>query len=159
MTFECAEWSPKIVTGLPSIDDQHRHLFELAATFCGDGDQVRVLKSLAMLTEYVKVHFREEEELMAACHYPHLEAHRELHGEFRRLLYELLENAKHMTLDEIAEEVKYLINGWFYNHILVADFHYVPVVKTCKNIPASTAASAPVLNASPDDSSPEWTDA
>lgn len=34
-----------------------------------------------------------------------------------------------MTLDEIAEEVKFLINGWFYNHILVADFDYVPSVQ------------------------------
>ena len=138
MEFQLAEWSSKIEVGLPMIDEQHRQLFDLAATFRGDGDQIRVLKSLAMLTEYVKVHFREEEEMMVSCHYPELEAHRRLHGEFRRMLFELLENAKKMTLDEIAEEVKYLINGWFYNHILVADFDYVPSVK---------AASAPVPKA------------
>jgi hypothetical protein len=45
------------------------------------------------------------------------------------MLFDLLENAKQMTLDEIADEVKFLINGWFYNHILVADFDYVPSVK------------------------------
>ena len=56
MEFEQAEWSPKILVGLPNIDAQHRQLFDLAATFGGDGDQIRVLKSLAMLTEYVKVH-------------------------------------------------------------------------------------------------------
>ncbi|MBN8450074.1 MAG: bacteriohemerythrin [Candidatus Accumulibacter necessarius] len=136
MEFELAEWSSKIEVGLPMIDEQHRQLFDLAATFRGAGDQIRVLKSLAMLTEYVKVHFREEEELMASCHYPALEAHRRLHGEFRRMLFELLENAKQMTLDEIADEVKYLINGWFYNHILVTDFDYVPTVK------AASAAGA-----------------
>ncbi len=129
MSFELAEWSSKIEVGLPMIDSQHRQLFELAATFTGDGDQIRILKSLAMLTDYVKVHFREEEEMMAACNYPDLAAHRLLHGEFRRMLFDLLENAKQMTLDEIADEVKYLINGWFYNHILVADFQYVPSVK------------------------------
>ena len=102
MEFELAEWSSKIEVGLPMIDEQHRQLFDLAATFRGAGDQIRVLKSLAMLTEYVKVHFREEEELMASCHYPDLEAHRRLHGEFRRMLFELLENAKQMTLDEIT---------------------------------------------------------
>ena len=97
MDFELAEWSSKIEVGLPAIDAQHRQLFDLAATFSGDGDQIRVLKSLAMLTEYVKVHFREEEEMMAACHYPRLAAHRLLHGEFRRMLFDLLENAKRMT--------------------------------------------------------------
>lgn len=129
MKFELAEWSAAIEVGLPAIDAQHRQLFDLAATFSGDGEQIRVLKSLAMLTEYVKVHLREEEEMMAACAYPGLEGHKRLHVEFRRMLFELLENAKQMTLDEIAEEVKFLINGWFYNHILVADFAYVPSVK------------------------------
>lgn len=134
MKFELVQWSPKILVGLPNIDAQHRQLFELAATFSGDGDQIRVLKSLAMLTDYVKVHLREEEEMMAACGYPRLEAHRRLHAEFRRMLFDLLENAKQMTLDEIAEEVKYLINGWFYNHILVADFDYVPSVKAASGL-------------------------
>lgn len=137
MEFELAEWSSKIVVGLPTIDAQHRQLFDLAATFGGDGDQIRVLKSLAMLTEYVKVHFREEEQMMAACNYPGLAAHRQLHGEFRRMLYDLLENAKQMTLDEIADEVKFLINGWFYNHILVSDFDYVPSVKAAATAPLS----------------------
>ena len=140
MKYELAEWSPKIEVGLPAIDAQHRQLFDLAATFHGNGDQTRVLTSLAMLTEYVKVHFREEEEMMAACGYPGIEAHRRLHGEFRRMLFELFENAKHMTLDEIADEVKFLINGWFYQHILVADFAYVPSVKAMTgNPPASDA--------------------
>lgn len=137
MKLELAEWSSKILVGLPNIDAQHRQLFDLAATFTSDGDQIRVMKSLAMLTEYVKVHLREEEQMMAACNYPGLEAHRQLHTEFRRMLFALLENAKRMTLDEIADEVKYLINGWFYNHIMVADFDYVPSVKA-----ASVAALA-----------------
>lgn len=54
------------------------------------------------------------------------------------MLFDLLENAKRMTLDEIAEEVKFMINGWFYNHILVADFDYVPSVQA-----AASAASMP----------------
>ena len=136
MRFELAEWSSKIEVGLPEIDAQHRQLFELAATFAGDGEQIRVLKSLAMLTEYVKVHLREEEEMMAACHYPGLEAHKRLHTEFRRMLFDLLENAKQMTLDQIADAVKFLINGWFYNHILIADFAYVPSVKAASAGPA-----------------------
>jgi hemerythrin len=129
MKFETAEWSSKIEVGVAEIDAQHRQLFDLAATFRGDGDQIRVLKSLAMLTEYVKVHLHEEELLMAACNYPGLEAHRGLHSQFRHMLFDLLEKAKTMSLDEIADEVKFLINGWFYNHILIADFDYVPCVK------------------------------
>lgn len=122
-------WSEKIEVGLPAIDSQHKQLFDLAATFAGNGDQIRVMQSLAILCDYVNNHFREEEEMMAACNYPDLEAHKKLHVEFRGMLLKLLDNAKHMSLDEIADAVKLLINGWFYNHILVVDFKYVPVIK------------------------------
>lgn len=138
MDTPLAEWSEKLEFGLPAIDDQHRQLFELAATFAGNGDQIRVMKTLAMLGDYVRVHFREEEELLAACRYPDLEAHKALHREFRGMLLTLLDNAKGMTLDEIAAEVQYLINGWFYNHILRVDVEYVGHVKA-----ARAAASKP----------------
>jgi len=39
------------------------------------------------------------------------------------------------SLDEIAEAVKFLINGWFYNHILIADFAYVPSVRAASDLP------------------------
>lgn len=131
--IEYAEWSEQLEVGLPLIDDQHRRLFELAATFAGSGDQIRVMKSLAILCDYVKTHLREEEELMAACGYPQLEEHKQLHAEFRGMLVKLLDNAKHMSLDEIAEEVKFLINGWFYRHIMVVDFDYVPYIRKAGN--------------------------
>jgi hemerythrin len=129
MEFQLAEWSAKIEVGLPAIDRQHKQLFDLAASFRGNGDQIRVLNSLATLTDYVKVHFREEEEMMVSSHYSGLEAHRRLHVEFREMLFKLLEDARNMSLDEIAEQVSYLINGWFYHHILVVDFAYIPEVK------------------------------
>lgn len=140
MDYQLVDWSPKIEIGLPSIDQQHKQLFELAASFRGNGDQIRVLKSLAMLTDYVKVHFREEEDLMAASRFSGLEAHRKLHTEFRGMLFKLLENARQMSLDEIADQVSYLINGWFYNHTLVVDFAYVPEVKAAMGARAGVKA-------------------
>lgn len=132
MDMPLAEWSDKLQFGLPAIDDQHKQLFDLAATFAGNGDQIRVMKTLAMLCDYVKVHFREEEEMLAACRYPDLAAHQALHREFKGMLLKLLDNAKHLTLDEIAGEVQYLINGWFYNHILRVDVAYVPHVMAAR---------------------------
>jgi hypothetical protein len=68
------------------------------------------------------------------------------------MLFTLLENAKQMTLDEIADEVKFLINGWFYNHILVADFDYVPSVKAAAT-PTPTLEHRYRLPASPENRS------
>ncbi len=122
----CVVWSDRLETGLPLIDAQHKSFFELAASFNGNDDQVRVMKSLAILTDYIRTHFRAEEILMAAANYPGLEAHCLLHAQFRYMLSDLLGRARKMSMDEIAAEVRYLINGWFYNHIVTVDFEYVP---------------------------------
>jgi hemerythrin len=121
-----AEWSDRLELGLPLIDEQHKRFFELAASFNGNGDEVRVMKTLAILSDYIRSHLRDEEAMMAAAGYPGLEAHRSLHAEFRQLLADLLGRARKMSLDEIAEEVRYLVNGWFYNHIITVDFEYAP---------------------------------
>ena len=125
MDIALVEWSQKLEFGLPVIDDQHKQLFDLAATFTGNGDEIRVMRTLATLSEYVKVHFRAEEEMLARLDYPELEAHQKLHAQFKEMLLKLLDNARQMTLDEIADEVQYLIYGWFANHIMQADVAYV----------------------------------
>ncbi|MBI5109224.1 MAG: hemerythrin family protein [Rhodocyclales bacterium] len=124
-----ADWSPAIETGLPEIDDQHRQLFELAATFRGEGDQIRVMRALSMLAEYASTHLRDEEAMLQAIGYPALESHREQHRLFRAMLSALLDESRHLTLDQIATRIEELINGWFYRHILTVDAEYVPAVK------------------------------
>ena len=124
--FHTAVWSADLETGIHGIDDQHKRFFEIAASFSGENDQVRVMKTLVLLTGYIRVHFSDEEKLMSAAQYPNYEAHCRLHAQFRYMLSDLLSRARTMSLDEIAAEVRYLINGWFYNHILVEDFDYVP---------------------------------
>jgi hemerythrin len=126
--LQYAEWSDRLELGLPLIDEQHKRFFDLAASFSGNGDEVRVMKTLAILSDYVRSHLRDEEALMAAAHYPGLEAHCRLHTQFRQMFADLLGRARKMSLDEIAEEVKYLVNGWFYEHIVTVDFEYAPYV-------------------------------
>lgn len=121
-------WSSAIEVGIPEIDAQHRELFELAAAFRGKGDEIRVMKSLVMLCDYAKVHLREEEDMLVKIGYPEIEAHRSAHGEFRRMLRQLLEDSRSLSLDQIADRVEALINGWFYNHIMHVDRDYVPLV-------------------------------
>lgn len=110
----------------PRIDAQHKRLFELAATFADSGDHIRMMKTLTILCDHVKTHFREEEDMMAACGFPGLEEHRRLHGECRKMLVDLLAEAQRMSLDQLADAVSRLINGWIHNHILTADAEYAP---------------------------------
>jgi hemerythrin len=124
-----AEWSPTLEVGLPDIDAQHKGLFDLAASFADDMDEVKVMTSVHALCDYVRLHFREEERMLEACGFPGLAAHRQLHAEFRAMLLELLDEAKTMSLDQVAAQVRILVNGWFYQHILTVDSAYVPHVR------------------------------
>lgn len=125
-------WPTSIEVGLPAIDEQHKRLFDLAASFRGDGNQIRVMKTLATLFDYANTHLREEEALLESIAYAALDEHKLHHVRFRQLLRELLEESRRMTLDQIADQVEALINGWFYRHILTVDADYVPAVKAYK---------------------------
>lgn len=137
---------PLVEFDVPRIDLQHRRIFELAAAFDEGGDQIRMMKSLAILCDHVKTHFREEEEMMAACGFPGLDAHRRQHAECRRMLVDLLANAMHMRLDEIADETRRLIGGWIHDHILTADREYAAYMKSTR-AGGMPAASAPARRA------------
>lgn len=128
-----ADCSSIMEADVPRIDAQHKRIFELAATFSDGGDQIRMMKSLVILCDHVKTHFREEEEMMAACGFPGLAEHRRLHAECRKMLVDLLADARHMSLDQIADQVGRLVNGWIYNHILTADSEYVPYCKSMQS--------------------------
>ena len=128
-TLDLENWSPAVEVGMANIDDQHRQLFDLAATFRGNRDQIRVMKSLVMLCDYARTHLRDEEAMLEAIAYPELEAHRQHHAFFRQQLKDLLAGAGGMTLDQIADAVERLINGWFYKHILEIDLEYVPYLR------------------------------
>ncbi len=124
-----ANWSEAIVTGLPVIDKQHKALFDMAASFRGEGDQIRVMQTLAMLFDYANTHLKDEEAMLAAIAYPGLDEHKKLHRQFRRMLRQLLDESRRLTLDQIADRIEDLINGWFYQHILTVDAAYVDYVK------------------------------
>ncbi|MDO8987131.1 MAG: hemerythrin domain-containing protein [Coriobacteriia bacterium] len=65
------EWSVDLETGHQDIDDQHRHLFELAnklqaaALVQEEDDEETVADTIYELTDYVVQHFNDDEELMA----------------------------------------------------------------------------------------------
>ncbi len=124
-----ANWSPAIETGLSEIDDQHRRLFELAATFRGEGDQIRVMRALATLADYANTHLRDEEAMLHAIGYAGLAEHQRQHEQFRAMLRQLLDDVRKLSLDDIASRIEDLINGWFYRHILTVDIEYVAQVK------------------------------
>lgn len=122
-------WSQEYETGLQDIDVQHRQVFEMAAAFEHFDNHIQMMEVLANLCKYMSGHFREEEALLAASGYPATNAHIIQHDEFRKILAQLLEDARHMNLDQIADRVRPLVNDLVQRHIQETDFDFILYLK------------------------------
>ena len=127
MTFE---FTQDCVTGIDTIDDEHRNLFALLSKAytlaCTDyhSDYYNEIKNIIEeLDNYAETHFTHEEEYMVQIRDPELIRQRSQHAFFRDKIreYELIniddENEQQRVLSEL---VKFLAK-WLYHHILSSD--------------------------------------
>lgn len=119
-------WDPRLDTGHPDIDAQHRELLEAiqalhTALRSGEGKE-GLAKVLGFLREYTSVHFRQEEELMARSAYPeqlhHTQAHSDLVAQVDALLEQLEGGAQTLSITVIG-----FLKTWLTDHIRGEDFH------------------------------------
>ena len=118
------DWSEDYCTGIPSIDDQHRHLVEIVNRFdeaSRRGRGTRVMGDLLDdLLGYTQEHFAHEETLMAAAGYDGLIKHQILHRQLlqkvERCQYEFEHGGRRVTA-----EVRDLLRYWVESHLLSED--------------------------------------
>jgi hemerythrin-like metal-binding protein len=111
--------------GMALMDDEQRQLFYLSDSMGEEEGQICAMTILSLLCNYVRNHFQDEEARMAVSS-PEDEAHRRLHHELRAKLTDLLKRVRMMSLDQLTNEVRNLIHGWLYEHIIMVDFECMP---------------------------------
>ena len=122
------EFKEEYVTGIESVDAEHKRLFEIAdeayqltkEEFLVDKyDQVRHI--LGELKDYALQHFEHEEAYMASINYKHMFIQKVQHDQFREKINDMnLEHLDENTDTMLAEIWEYLTN-WLINHILEHD--------------------------------------
>ena len=125
-------WSEDFITGIDSIDEQHRHLVDLANKFeeasrRGRGSRI-MSEILNDLVGYTQEHFAHEEKIMEDSGFPaakqHLAQHRQLLQKVERFQYDFENDDRRVT-----SEVRELLRYWVRSHILQDDMAYVEHVK------------------------------
>lgn len=118
------EWSESLEIGDPVVDSEHRYMVHLINNlheqYIGGTLGGSLAKVFTHLAQYVRVHFENEESLMAAIGYPDLQKHRKEHRQ-------LLEQS--MALSEkyldgsgtVTEETLIFLKEWAVNHISDSD--------------------------------------
>jgi len=123
------EWTEELAVGHGKIDLQHRELFARFTDFLEACHQRKGQENLQELFDfldaYVELHFRQEEELMAAQDYPELAAHRRQHQEFRGRLSQLRSELGKAgpTIPVLIHTNKALV-FWLTNHIKQVDVRF-----------------------------------
>lgn len=121
-------WDPKFSVGHPLLDEQHREFLVLcqkasaAADFDSRSGRLAFHGLLNDLAVYAEMHFRTEEEILAAHGYPRLDAQIEQHSEYLERLTELLVAATDGTLD--VGGMQRFLASWWKGHILHSDLEY-----------------------------------
>lgn len=126
-------WDDSIKIGLWTIDTQHErwvgainNLHE--AMLAGQGRNV-LRQTLAVMVDYTRTHFADEEELMSAHGYPRYAEHKALHD---ACIVRVLNLQRRMENGEfsISREVMNYLKDWLVNHIKIADQDLVPFLKS-----------------------------
>jgi hemerythrin-like metal-binding protein len=125
-------WTEEFITGIESIDDQHRQLVDLVNKFeeaSRKGRGSRVMSDILNdLVGYTQEHFAHEERIMAESGFPatreHTARHRQLLQKVERFQYEFEKEGKRVT-----GEVRDLLRYWISSHILQDDMAYAEHVK------------------------------
>lgn len=125
-------WTEEYITGIESIDEQHRQLVDLVNKFeeaSRRGRGSRVMSDILNdLVGYTQEHFSHEESIMAESGFPatdaHTARHRQLLQKVERFQYEFENEGKRVT-----GEVRELLRYWISSHILQDDMAYAEHVK------------------------------
>ncbi|AJC86314.1 hemerythrin-like metal-binding domain protein [Campylobacter sp. RM16704] len=120
------KWANEYSVHNKTIDDQHKALFEIAkkAYFMTENHaSINEIRSVLIeLFEYVKTHFKDEENYMEKIGYPDLARHKKIHREITNSLIVLVKNIK--TVNEFKEKLNIITEKWLLEHILKEDMKY-----------------------------------
>ncbi|WP_306599256.1 bacteriohemerythrin [Geothrix sp. 21YS21S-2] len=125
--MEFVEWTEKYTVGNPLVDAYHHIFFQMVTEFrkaMAEEQPPPMDDRIEFLVDYTLMHFDSEERWMAKVGYPDLEAHKEVHQNFRERMKELQRRYKHEPGSVTAEEVLYLVQDWFGHHILGTDMEF-----------------------------------
>jgi len=120
-------WTEEFITGIKSVDDQHRQLVDLVNKFedasrRGKGSRI-MSEILNDLVGYTQEHFAHEEKIMEECGFPglkqHKANHRQLLQKIERFQFEFDTEKRRVTAD-----VRELLLYWVRSHILQDDMAY-----------------------------------
>ncbi len=120
-------WSHSCAVGVQAMDDQHGILMdtmnELHKALVRGCTRDQLDEHLKRLSEFSRLHFICEEQLLERHGFPGLQQHRNAHQQLLREITETVERVEHSEGVEVAALLSFL-RTWYGNHIEGLDQEY-----------------------------------
>ena len=128
-------WKKDYETGCPTIDKQHRHLFEIVNEFFDAFESANADEKLPHildeLEKYTIYHFSTEEKLFAEKNYPYTDEHKTQHQYFVNKVKEFKAEYEKGGNTLLIYDLMLSLKDWLFDHVLGSDRKYIPYL--CKN--------------------------
>ncbi len=127
-------WKDQLMLDIPAIDEQHAGFFRLLEEMTildrkkGKATRQKSMLIIHRLEDYLKNHFKAEEDLMKKAGYANLDMHVAQHQFFIKKVEEF----KHeLSFDStfLLEKLIDFMKKWFLSHIMHTDYLYKEEVK------------------------------
>lgn len=120
------KWFKDYSIGVKEVDDEHKELIEVFQKLYylmkkGKGKEY-YNEIVQFLRKYIKNHFKNEEKLQQAIHYPNYNEHRKIHENFKESLNQIIsEQRNHNVNNQDLIKISLFLKNWLMHHILVED--------------------------------------
>ncbi|MBF7068239.1 bacteriohemerythrin [Campylobacter volucris] len=116
-------WSDKFSIDEPNIDLQHQILFDLANKAAKLLNRhiykIEIKELLTEFFDYMKIHFKDEEDYMSSINYPYLLEHKAMHKKIIKEMSVLLNECN--TTNDLKERLYEIVSIWLLEHIVEHD--------------------------------------
>ncbi|MDY0117014.1 MAG: bacteriohemerythrin [Sulfurimonadaceae bacterium] len=116
-------WSNNYKLGFNIVDAQHQHLFILVNRLYALEDNKNIKEEMKQIlydfSDYMKTHFKDEEDYMYSIGYPHLEEHQACHNNLVEMLAKLIHTPAKLSI--IKTKMKLIAKKALIEHIIKED--------------------------------------
>jgi len=118
------KWQNSFSTGIKKIDEEHKILVQLLnkleSSIASEDEERVIALVLRDLVDYVKFHFKSEEEVMKKINFPDLHRHKKLHKNLVHEVATILVDLKNGR-DWSGQELIAFLQHWLMEHIIGED--------------------------------------
>ena len=128
-------WDDKFSVGIEMIDKQHKHLLALtnqlyqACRVGGDERFTTFKDTMSRVVEYVRFHFKAEQELLQRVKYPDYAEHKKEHD---KLIMQVIEFTKEDNKRFVPNSFVRFLKDWIVGHIGHSDKMYAIYISDLK---------------------------